>query len=76
MRAYAVTDLAPRLDAAAAERAAAFLGGAFAIFGGLAGFGIGNMVQVNSMAQAMETTFGVPMWITVLGYWVIGAPVA
>ncbi|MBT1121584.1 alanine/glycine:cation symporter family protein [Stutzerimonas nitrititolerans] len=41
-----------------------WLGGAFAIFGGLAGFGIGNMVQVNSMAQAMETTFGVPMWIT------------
>ncbi|OYW90843.1 MAG: sodium:alanine symporter family protein [Pseudomonadales bacterium 32-61-5] len=41
-----------------------WLGGAFAIFGGLAGFGIGNMVQVNSMAHAMETTFGVPMWIT------------
>ena len=42
----------------------AWLGAAFALFGGLAGFGIGNMVQVNSMAQAMETTFGVPMWIT------------
>jgi len=34
-----------------------WLGTAFAIFGGLAGFGIGNMVQVNSMAHALETTF-------------------
>ncbi|MCF7202475.1 alanine/glycine:cation symporter family protein [Pseudomonas oligotrophica] len=42
----------------------AWLGGAFAIFGGLAGFGIGNMVQVNSMAHALETTFSVPLWLT------------
>jgi len=42
----------------------AWLGGAFAIFGGLAGFGIGNMVQVNSMAHALETTFSVPLWVT------------
>ncbi len=42
----------------------AWLGGAFALFGGLAGFGIGNMVQVNSMAQALETTFSVPLWLT------------
>ncbi|MGQ7958187.1 alanine/glycine:cation symporter family protein [Pseudomonas sp. SP16.1] len=42
----------------------AWLGGAFAIFGGLAGFGIGNMVQVNSMAHALETTFNVPLWLT------------
>ncbi|UPQ84660.1 sodium:alanine symporter family protein [Pseudomonas knackmussii] len=41
-----------------------WLGGAFAIFGGLAGFGIGNMVQVNSMALALETTFSVPLWLT------------
>ncbi|HCJ28861.1 MAG TPA: sodium:alanine symporter family protein [Pseudomonas sp.] len=41
-----------------------WLGGAFAIFGGLAGFGIGNMVQVNSMALALEATFSVPLWIT------------
>ncbi|WP_019339244.1 alanine/glycine:cation symporter family protein [Stutzerimonas stutzeri] len=41
-----------------------WLGGAFAIFGGLAGFGIGNMVQVNSMALALEATFAVPLWIT------------
>ncbi|HYQ38329.1 MAG TPA: sodium:alanine symporter family protein [Pseudomonas sp.] len=42
----------------------AWMGGAFALFGGLAGFGIGNMVQVNSMADALELTFGVPDWVT------------
>ncbi|WP_286978053.1 sodium:alanine symporter family protein [Pseudomonas sp.] len=42
----------------------AWLGTAFAIFGGLAGFGIGNMVQVNSMAGALEETFGVTPLIT------------
>jgi AGCS family alanine or glycine:cation symporter len=41
-----------------------WLGGAFAVFGGFAGFGIGNMVQVNSMAQALQTTFNVPLWVT------------
>jgi alanine or glycine:cation symporter, AGCS family len=41
-----------------------WLGTAFAIFGGLAGFGIGNMVQANSVAQAMQTTFGVNPWIS------------
>ncbi|MDE3736795.1 MULTISPECIES: sodium:alanine symporter family protein [Pseudomonas] len=41
-----------------------WLGTAFAIFGGLAGFGIGNMVQVNSMAHALETTFDIPLWAT------------
>ncbi len=41
-----------------------WLGVAFAIFGGFAGFGIGNMVQVNSMALALESTFSVPTWIT------------
>lgn len=42
----------------------AWLGVLFAIFGGLAGFGIGNMVQVNSMAHALNTTFQIPMWLT------------
>ncbi|MFO5908161.1 alanine/glycine:cation symporter family protein, partial [Pseudomonas aeruginosa] len=42
----------------------AWLGAAFALFGGLAGFGIGNMVQVNSMADALEVSFGVPDWVT------------
>lgn len=41
-----------------------WLGVAFAIFGGLAGFGIGNMVQSNSIAQVMGESFGVPAWIT------------
>src|SRR5690606_15493524 len=42
----------------------AWLGVAFAIFGGLAGFGIGNMVQVNSMSDALQVSFGVPEWVT------------
>ncbi|UTW09089.1 alanine/glycine:cation symporter family protein [Pseudomonas benzenivorans] len=41
-----------------------WLGSAFAIFGGLAGFGIGNMVQVNSMAHALQSTFDIPLWAT------------
>lgn len=41
-----------------------WLGTAFAIFGGLAGFGIGNMVQANGIASAMENAFGLSTWIT------------
>jgi AGCS family alanine or glycine:cation symporter len=41
-----------------------WLGTAFAIFGGFAGFGIGNMVQVNSMAHALQSTFDIPLWLT------------
>ncbi|HEX7385946.1 MAG TPA: sodium:alanine symporter family protein [Castellaniella sp.] len=41
-----------------------WLGVAFAIFGGFAGFGIGNMVQVNSMALALQSTFSIPLWVT------------
>jgi AGCS family alanine or glycine:cation symporter len=37
----------------------AWLGTAFAVFGGLAGFGIGNMVQANSIAAALENSFGI-----------------
>ncbi|MGF1737859.1 alanine/glycine:cation symporter family protein [Photobacterium satsumensis] len=37
----------------------AWLGTAFAIFGSLAGFGIGNTVQSNSVAAAVESSFGV-----------------
>ncbi|MFP4063609.1 MAG: alanine/glycine:cation symporter family protein [Halochromatium sp.] len=32
----------------------------FALFGALAGFGIGNTVQANSVADALTTRFGVP----------------
>src|SRR5690554_2876567 len=42
----------------------AWLGIAFALFGGLASFGIGNMVQVNSMAASLESSFNLPLWIT------------
>ena len=41
-----------------------WLGSAFALFGGFAGFGIGNMVQVNSMAAALQGSFGIPLWVT------------
>jgi AGCS family alanine or glycine:cation symporter len=40
------------------------LGVAFAIFGALAGFGIGNMVQANSVADALYSTYAVPTWVT------------
>ena len=42
----------------------AWLGFVFAVFGGLAGFGIGNMVQSNSMADVLESTFSIERWIT------------
>jgi len=36
----------------------AWLGTAFAIFGAIAGFGIGNTVQSNSIAQVLDSNFG------------------
>jgi AGCS family alanine or glycine:cation symporter len=42
----------------------AWLGASFAVFGMVAGFGIGNMVQSNSVADELHTTFGLPTWIT------------
>jgi AGCS family alanine or glycine:cation symporter len=41
-----------------------YLGYAFAIFGAIAAFGIGNAVQVNSMAQALQSDFNLPTWVT------------
>lgn len=41
-----------------------WLGTAFALFGGLAGFGIGNMVQANGIASAVENSFGIETWIS------------
>ena len=41
-----------------------WLGLAFAIFGAVAAFGIGNAVQVNSMAAALDNSFGIPEWST------------
>jgi AGCS family alanine or glycine:cation symporter len=44
----------------------AWLGGLFAIFGALAGFGIGNTVQANSVANALSTNEGLQIapWLT------------
>ncbi len=36
----------------------------FAVFASIAAFGIGNMVQSNSVAQAARETFGIADWIT------------
>lgn len=41
-----------------------WLGTLFAIFGALAGFGIGNMVQANSVADALRSNLAVPVWVT------------
>ena len=41
-----------------------WLGSLFAVFASLAAFGIGNMVQSNSVADAVVSSFGVPTWIT------------
>ena len=41
-----------------------WLGLAFAVFGAVAAFGIGNAVQVNSMAAALGDSFSVPNWAT------------
>ena len=40
------------------------LGWLFALFAVVASFGIGNMVQSNSVADALRVSFGVPMWVT------------
>ena len=41
-----------------------WLGGAFALFAAVAAFGIGNMVQANSIADALHNSFAVPVWAT------------
>ncbi|HOI41650.1 MAG TPA: alanine/glycine:cation symporter family protein, partial [Elusimicrobiales bacterium] len=43
---------------------ARWLGLLFALFTALAAFGIGNMVQANSISDMMTGSFGVPAWIT------------
>ncbi len=42
----------------------AWLGLLFAVFGTLAGFGIGNTVQANSVADALHSSFAVPEQLT------------
>jgi len=41
-----------------------WLGVCFALFGAIAGFGIGNTVQANSVADAMQDAFNVPVWLS------------
>ncbi len=41
-----------------------WLGILFALFGTLASFGIGNMVQANSVADALQHSFQIPVWVT------------
>jgi AGCS family alanine or glycine:cation symporter len=41
-----------------------WLGAAFALFGMLAAFGIGNMVQSNTLADELQNNLAVPTWIS------------
>ncbi|MCK4558581.1 MAG: sodium:alanine symporter family protein [Calditrichia bacterium] len=43
---------------------AKWLGALFAFFAAIAAFGIGNMVQSNSVADALESSFNLPYWQT------------
>ena len=46
----------------------------FALFAGIAGFGIGNMVQSNSIADALYTNFGVPhLYTGIIAALLVGA---
>ena len=40
------------------------LGFLFALFASVAAFGIGNMVQANSVADSLRSSFGIPMWVS------------
>ncbi|WP_034642016.1 alanine/glycine:cation symporter family protein [Desulfovibrio inopinatus] len=44
-----------------------WLGWLFAFFASIAAFGIGNMVQANSVADALHATVGIAPWITGIG---------
>lgn len=52
-----------------------WLGTLFAVFAACAAFGIGNMTQSNSIADAVEATFNVPVWITGITLMVLSAVV-
>ncbi|MCM5703420.1 alanine/glycine:cation symporter family protein [Larsenimonas salina] len=47
----------------------------FAIFGTIASFGIGNTVQANSVADALNASFGIPSWLTGLVIMVLAGAV-
>ncbi len=50
-----------------------WLGSTFAVFGALAGFGIGNTVQANSVADALNSKFAIPHLVTGLVMAVLAA---
>jgi len=41
-----------------------WLGWIFAVFGAICAFGIGDMVQTNSMALVGKSVFNIPVWVT------------
>lgn len=41
-----------------------WMGVVFAIFGACAGFGIGNTVQSNSVADVLQANFAIPTWVS------------
>jgi alanine or glycine:cation symporter, AGCS family len=51
------------------------LGFCFALFAAVAAFGIGNMVQSNSVADALDHSFGAPKWVTGLSIAVLAGTV-
>ncbi|MDT8283393.1 MAG: sodium:alanine symporter family protein [Gammaproteobacteria bacterium] len=50
-----------------------WLGTCFAVFGAIAGFGIGNTIQANSVADVINNTFAVPHLVTGLTIAVLAA---
>lgn len=52
-----------------------WLAAAFAIFGGVGGFGIGAMVQANGISSAMHSAFGLETWISGLAIALLTAAV-
>jgi len=52
------------LSAGIPGRFGSFLAITFAIAAAIASFGIGNMVQSNTVAQSLEAEFGVATWVT------------
>ncbi len=46
------------------KRLGKLLGWLFAFFAVIASFGIGNLTQSNSISDALDSTFGIPVWVT------------
>jgi AGCS family alanine or glycine:cation symporter len=57
------------------KRGLGWLGTLFALLTALAAFGIGNMVQANSVAQSLNASFGVSTWMVGVGLVLISAVV-